>query len=263
MNFNEHDIADRLSGRFIGNRVHFLREVDSTNIYAFKLAREGAPDGTVVIADCQTKGKGRMSRTWQSPPGRNIYTSIILRPSVEPAVAPQITLASGVAVAELLSEYCPADVTLKWPNDVLIKGKKACGILTEMRTAGEQVDFVIVGIGVNIGMKKDEFHEEFRDSSTSLNEEVGKNVSRLDFAIRLYESLEKWYNKFLSEGFSPIKDEWLKYSGIIGKNIKVALRDDIQVGEAIGIDEYGALLILNGEKRTRRVIAGDVSLTGD
>ncbi|MBE9547384.1 MAG: biotin--[acetyl-CoA-carboxylase] ligase [Proteobacteria bacterium] len=261
--FNEHDIADRLSGRLIGNRVHFLREVDSTNIYASRLAMEGAPDGTVVIADCQTKGKGRMGRVWQSPPERNIYTSIILRPAIEPAVAPQITLVTGVAVAELFSEYCPKDVTLKWPNDVQIKGKKVCGILTEMRTSGEKIDFVIVGIGINIGMKKEEFHEEFRDSSTSLSEEVGTDISRLDFAVKLYASFERWYERFLSEGFIPVKDAWMKYSGIIGKDIKITLRDDIQAGKAVGIDEYGALLILNGKNRTRRIMAGDVSLTGD
>ncbi|MDO9528233.1 MAG: biotin--[acetyl-CoA-carboxylase] ligase [Syntrophales bacterium] len=257
---NEHDLANRLSGRLIGNRVHFLKEVDSTNIYASRLAVAGAPEGTVVIADCQTKGKGRMDRVWQSPPGSNIYTSIILRPSVETAMAPQITLVAGVAVAGFLSEYCPEDVTLKWPNDVQIGGKKICGILTEMKTSSGKVDFVIVGIGINVRIKKEDFHKEFRDNSTSLIEEVGRDISRFDFTIRLYGSLEKWYKRFLSEGFGPIRDEWTKYAGIIGKDIKVVLRDDIQAGKAVGIDEYGALLIFDEKEKIKRVIAGDVSL---
>jgi BirA family biotin operon repressor/biotin-[acetyl-CoA-carboxylase] ligase len=258
--FNEHNLANRLSGRLIGERVHFLKEVDSTNIYASRLARAGAPEGTVVIADCQTKGKGRMDRVWQSPPGSNIYTSIILRPSIETAMAPQITLVAGVAVAVFLSEYCPEDVTLKWPNDVQIGGKKISGILTEMKTSGGKVDFVIVGIGINVMMKKEDFHREFRDNSTSLSEELVRDISRFDFTIRLYDSLEKWYKEFLSGGFGPIRDEWIKYAGIIVKNIRVVLRDGVQTGKAVGIDEYGALLIFDEKEKTKRVIAGDVSL---
>ncbi len=258
--FNEHDLANRLSGRLVGNRVHFLKKVDSTNIYASGLAKAGAPEGTVVIADCQTKGKGRMNRVWQSPPGRNIYTSIVLRPSIETAMAPKITLVAGVAVAGLLSEYCPEGVTLKWPNDVQIGGKKICGILTEMKTSGGKVDFVIVGIGINIRMKKKDFHGEFRDNSTSLIEEVGRDISRSDLTVELYGFMERWYKEFLAVGFGPIKDEWLKYAGIIGKDIKVVLRDDIQEGKAVGIDDYGALLIFDEKDKIKRVIAGDVSL---
>lgn len=263
MNFDEQKLAGRLSGRFIGREVYFLREVDSTNIYALNLARKGAPEGVVVIADCQTNGKGRLGRKWQSPPGKNIYTSIILRPSIDPSVAPQITLIAGVAVARLLSLYCPGDVALKWPNDVQIRGKKICGILTEMRMRSGRVDFVIVGIGINIGMKKEEFSEELKDCATSLIEETGKNISRFDFAVGLYDSFETWYKNFLSGGFNPIREEWLKYSCIIGKNMRISLMTGLEEGKAIGIDDQGALLIFDEEKGTKRIIAGDVSLMED
>src|SRR5512136_1273487 len=131
MEFNERTLADRLSEKRIGNYIRFFEEIESTNDAAFRLAESGVPEGTVVIADCQTKGKGRLKRQWQSPPGCNIYTSIVLRPAIDPVFAPQITLMTGVAVADLLSGYCPENVTLKWPNDVQIRGKKICGVLTE------------------------------------------------------------------------------------------------------------------------------------
>ena len=149
MDFNEQNLAVRLSGKRIGSNIHFFTEVESTNDVLLKLARGGAPHGTVVIAESQTKGKGRLSRQWQSPPGCNIYASIALRPSIKPVYAPQITLMAGVAVADLLSGYCTGGITLKWPNDVQIGGKKVCGILAEMSASDEgRVDFIVVGIGI-------------------------------------------------------------------------------------------------------------------
>ena len=128
-------------------RIHFLPEVDSTNRLALQLAREGAAEGTVVFADCQTEGRGRLQRVWQSPPGCNLYVSFLLRPAIAPADAARITLMAGVAVAEMISFFCPEGVGLKWPNDVLIRGRKVSGILTEMKMTGGALDAVVVGIG--------------------------------------------------------------------------------------------------------------------
>jgi BirA family biotin operon repressor/biotin-[acetyl-CoA-carboxylase] ligase len=260
MDFSEATLTECLAGKLIGHGIHFLREIDSTNDYAFKLAQEGAPEGAVVIADRQTRGKGRLNRVWQSPPARNLYTSIILRPAVEPAVAPQITLVAGVAVAETLSLYCPGKVSIKWPNDVLIGGKKACGILTEMKTSGKGVDFVILGIGVNINIGRQELDEAFRAQSTSIREETGQTVSRLDVTARLYEHMGALYGRFIREGFSGIRHLWLDRTDMVGKMIRVAFREDVKMGKVEGIDHDGALLMIDERGERIRIIAGDASI---
>jgi BirA family transcriptional regulator, biotin operon repressor / biotin---[acetyl-CoA-carboxylase] ligase len=261
MDFNENALESRLSGRNIGRSIHFLQVADSTNEIAFRLALEGASEGTVVVADSQTKGKGRLNRVWQSPPKCNLYTSIILRPAIGPVNAPQITLMTGVVVAELISRYHPGDVTLKWPNDVQISGKKVCGILTEMRvSANQRVDFVIVGIGMNINMRRSDFDESFREEATSLMEEMGTEISRLDFTAILYGNFEKWYETWIAQGFKAVRDEWLKYAWMVGKRIQVSFRGDIRTGEVLGIDDCGALLLLDDGGTIRKIMAGDASI---
>ena len=264
MEFNERILAVRLSGRRIGSNIQFFEEVDSTNDVAFQLAISGVPEGTVVIADSQTRGKGRLKRQWQSPPGCNIYTSIVLRPAIEPVFAPQITLMTGVAVAGLLSVYCPDNVTLKWPNDVQIRGKKVCGILTEMSaSATKGVDFIIVGIGINVNVERVDFDESFRDIATSLKEEAGSEISRLDLTVKLFDNLEYLYTRLLTEGFGSLKDMWLRYSDMVGKHIQVVFNDNVQAGEVLGIDDFGALIISDANDVIRRIMAGDATIVKD
>jgi BirA family transcriptional regulator, biotin operon repressor / biotin---[acetyl-CoA-carboxylase] ligase len=264
MDFNEQNLAVRLSGKGIGNNIHFFTEVESTNDVLFKLARDGAPHGTVVIAECQTKGKGRLNRQWQSPPGCNIYASIALRPAIEPVYAPQITLMTGVAVADLLSIYCPGDVTLKWPNDVQIRGKKVCGILTEMSaSARHSLNFIVVGIGINVNIRKKDFDETIRAIATSLAEEAGRSISRLDLAAKLFDKFDALYTRLLSSGFGSIKDAWLSYCDMIGKQAQVIFNNDIESGKVLGIDDFGALLISDEKGKIKRVIAGDASVVKD
>ena len=260
MEFNGDHLSRLLEGKAMGKRVHFLEEIDSTNTYAAALAREGAEEGEVVIADRQLRGKGRIGRSWQSPAGTNLYISIILRPAIRPAVSPQITLTAGVAAAEALFEYCGRDVTLKWPNDVRIQGRKVCGILTEMRLRGGEVDFIIVGIGININMRKGDFDEAFRDVSTSLREELGREMSRSAVTARLLGCFDTWYRIFLDGGFRPVREKWLEYSGILGREIHVQSGTQMQKGKVLGIDDDGALL-LDDEGQTKKVISGDVFLT--
>lgn len=264
MDFNEKDLAARLAGKPMGNNIHFFPEVESTNDVLLKLARGGAPHGTVVIAECQTRGKGRLNREWQSPPGCNIYTSVVLRPAIEPMYAPQITLMTGVAVADLLSEYCTEGVTLKWPNDVQIRGKKVCGILTEMRASERDgVDFIVVGIGINVNIRKKDFDEPIRSLATSLAEEAGHNISRLDLAVKLFDNLDVLYVRLLDSGFGSIKDAWLSYCDMVGKPVRVAFNNDIKSGKVLGIDDFGALVISDEKGKTKRVIAGDASVVKD
>jgi len=172
--WNEETLRNKLAGKLIGHQVYYFLEIDSTNEKAFDLAAAGAPEGAVVIAEGQTKGKGRLQRVWHSPPGSNIYTSIILRSNLEPDCAPQISILAGVAVAETLDKYCRGQVKLKWPNDVLLQEKKVCGILAQMKTSASRVDFIILGIGINVNINYNQLPQDIRNTATSLAIETGR-----------------------------------------------------------------------------------------
>ncbi|HPQ45229.1 MAG TPA: biotin--[acetyl-CoA-carboxylase] ligase [Syntrophales bacterium] len=257
--FHKANLEELVTDGFIGKRIHFFDEIDSTNNRAVSLAVDGACEGEVVIADQQTAGRGRFrDRVWHSPQGRNLYTSIILRPDIQPAYAQLLTLVAGVALAEVLSTYCP--VTLKWPNDVLAGGRKISGILTEMKVRGRYIDFVVVGIGVNINMEANDFSEELIDTSTSLKMQISENVSRLDLTAHLYRMFEKWYRIFIDKGFLPIRDRWVEYSNIIGRTIEVTDRDVVRTGTCRGIDNDGVLLLSDDNNRTIQILSGDVRI---
>jgi len=258
--FDAEALQVRLAGRRIGRRLHFFSNIDSTNRLALQLAQEGAPEGTVVIADRQTEGRGRLQRVWQSPPGCNLYASFLLRPAIAAADAARITLMAGVAVAEMISFFCPAGVGLKWPNDVRIRGRKVSGILTEMRMAGGAVDAVVVGIGVNVNMARADFDPAYREAATSLREETGKICVREDAAFFLCEKLDQWYQMLLSEGFMPIRSRWLALSEMGGSLVRVLFQGEVQEGMFAGIDSDGALLLADARGSLRRITAGDVGI---
>jgi BirA family biotin operon repressor/biotin-[acetyl-CoA-carboxylase] ligase len=257
MDFNIEELRGYFSRKTIGRRIEYHEEVESTNTEALHLAQQGAEEGTVVIADAQTVGRGRLNRSWESPPSMNLYLSVVLRPDIPAVSASLIPLMVGVAVADVISQYCKGRVRLKWPNDVLVDGKKICGILTEMRTRGERAAFIIAGIGVNLNMQKLHFPRELRETATSLRIETGLEIDRVDFAIRLFETLGNWYRIFLNEGQDHIRECWLKYADIIGRRIEVVFKSDIQRGTVAGLDGNGALL-LQGESGVQQVLAGDV-----
>lgn len=258
--FDAEALQSRLAGRRMGWRIHYLPVVDSTNSLALKLAREGEAEGTVVFADCQTRGRGRLQRVWQSPPGRNLYASILLRPAIDPADAARITLTAGVAVAEMISIFCPEGVGLKWPNDVFIRGRKVCGILTEMKTTGRALDGIVVGIGLNVNTAAKDFDPAYRKTATSLREETGRSFSREDVAFLLCDYFEKWYQIFLCEGFAPVRERWLARSGMTGSRVRVLFQGEVQEGVVVGIDLDGALLLDDELGAVRRIIAGDASI---
>ena len=253
-------LEKKLAGKLIGHKLYYLPETGSTNEEAFRLGVAGAPEGTVVLADSQTKGRGRMQRVWHSPAAANIYTSLILRPHLPPTAAPQISLAAGVAVAELLEQYCPGRVELKWPNDVLINGKKICGILAQMKTAAENVDFVVVGIGINVNMTKQHFPAEILEIATSLISETGREFSRQDLIIELYENFAKWYKKLLQNGFAVIKEKWLSLAPMIGQDVQIIFLNEKVAGKAIDLDEDGSLIIINGKNKKLKITAGDSTI---
>src|SRR5512137_1367580 len=168
-------LKSKLTG-IIGSDIRFFEQTDSTNKVALGLAFGGAPEGTAVIADSQTGGRGRHGRSWFSPPGKNIYTSIIIRPAIDPVASSQVTLMTGVAVAELLEALCPGRIDLKWPNDVLANGRKICGILAESRATAVKVDYIVIGIGINVNMAEGDIEDGLRDIATSVKIETGKDV---------------------------------------------------------------------------------------
>jgi BirA family biotin operon repressor/biotin-[acetyl-CoA-carboxylase] ligase len=258
--FDAEALQARLAGRRIGRRLLFLPEVGSTNRLALQLAQEGAPEGTVVIADRQTEGRGRLQRVWQSPPGCNLYVSFLLRPAIAAVNAARITLMAGVAVAEMVSFFCPEGVGLKWPNDVRIRGKKVSGILTEMRMDGGAVEAVVVGVGVNVNMARADFDPEHRGAATSLREETGRLCVREDAAFLLCEKLGQWYQILLGEGFMPIRSRWLSLSEMGGSLIRVLFEGEVQEGVFTGIDGDGALLLTDALGSVRRITAGDASI---
>jgi len=260
MNFNEETLKKSLAGKCFGHQLYYFTETGSTNDEAFSLGLAGAPQGTVVIADSQTKGKGRMQRLWHSPKNSNIYTSVILRPPVQPSKASQIPIAAGVAVAEVLETYCPDKVRLKWPNDVLVEGKKVCGILAQMKTFADAVDFVVLGIGINVNLSREQFPRDIQEIATSLAVETGREISRLELIISLYENLEKCYKKLLQKGFGPIKEKWLELAPMIGRTVQVTFKDETLEGKATGLDDDGSLILLTEGAKEIKVSAGDATI---
>jgi len=260
MDWNENFLRKSLTGKLIGHKLYYFSQTGSTNDDAYLLGVKGLPEGTVVLADSQTKGKGRMARVWHSPAGSNIYTSIVLRPNLQPAEAPQISIVAGVAVAELLERYCSGRVELKWPNDVLIAGKKICGILAQMKTAGEDVDFVVVGIGINVNVRPDQFPMEMRDIVMSLSSETGREINRHDLIISLYENFAKWYKKLLQNGFAAIKERWLELAPMIGHDVQIMFQNEKIIGQALDLADDGSLIILTAGNERLKVSAGDATI---
>jgi BirA family biotin operon repressor/biotin-[acetyl-CoA-carboxylase] ligase len=257
-------LAPLLTTKSFGKPLHFLPTIDSTNTYAARLAREGASAGTAVIADEQTGGKGRLGRSWVSPPGVNLYLSLLLRPSVTTAVAPQLNLLAAVAVADAIAEVCPLTPAIKWPNDVLIDGKKVCGILAEMQTEAGALQAVVLGIGVNVNAPASAFPEELRDKASSLFLTGGRLIDRAAFTAALLTHLEKLYVLWLEEGFPALRPLWERHAtGLLGRRITVAAPEGTVTGIVQGLDSDGVLLLRTEDGATlRRILAGDVTVIG-
>lgn len=260
---NEIEILSGLTTEFIGQSVEFLLETDSTNIQALRLARAGAKEGTVVAADSQSKGKGRLGREWISPKGVNLYTSVILRPPTAPHEAQAYSLLSGVALAEAIEECSSIRPTVKWPNDVLLGGLKVGGILLEMSSDTDTINHLVIGIGVNLNMDVTDTPEEIRSIATSIYLKSGKKVDRTKFAQLLYSRLEKWYKVILSKGSEPICEAWRAYFDLEGKKVRLSSGRDkagtTTEGICMGIDPDGAILIRTKGGELQRVVAGDLT----
>lgn len=257
---NRHEISAGLVTRRMASSLVCLKETESTNAVAFKMAEEGAEEGTVVIADAQSAGKGRLGRIWLSPPGVNLYCSVVLRPAISPVAACQLTFLSVVAVARAIEKCTDLKPQIKWPNDILISGKKVAGLLNEMNAETEKVNFVVLGIGVNLNMRLAQLGETLRHPATSLMEEGGAEVDRVAFTRTLLQELDELYDRFLVEGEAPVRAEWLERSAVKGRQVRVNLGAREITGEVQGVDQFGGLLVKLYDGTVETVLSGDVTL---
>ncbi|HSW64889.1 MAG TPA: biotin--[acetyl-CoA-carboxylase] ligase [Dissulfurispiraceae bacterium] len=244
---------------FSADKISFYPALASTNSTAVELAGAGCPDGTVVVADVQSSGRGRMARTWNSPPGVNIYMSIILRPTIAMRDAGVLTLLTGVACANALHHCSRCEISLKWPNDLLIGTCKVGGILTELRADPDRIQFAVIGIGINVNFHKEHMPREISQIATSLAHESGKRFSRTEVLAAVILQMDKWLNIFESEGKKPVLDEWLTLSSTIGKKVTVTTHRGTLHGLAEAIDDEGFLLVQPDSGSLQRIHSGDIS----
>lgn len=242
-------IRNRLETQWLARRIYYLREVDSTNRFAADLARAGEPHGTLVVSDYQTGGRGRWDRRWESPAGKNVLFSLVLRPEVETYAILPVTLVFSVAVAETLDAITGREAGVKWPNDVFVEGKKICGILSEGVSKGRVAVFVIVGIGVNVNMGTEDFPEEIRARSCSCRSLTGLTWDRADVLARLLSALERGYDEFAREGFVKIAPRYMSRLSILGKTVRFEKSGAESVGRVLDVGTDGSLIVETADGR--------------
>ncbi len=256
-------IGWRLSTKVLGREIISFDSVDSTNIVAKERAAKGCMEGTVIIADEQTGGKGRLGRSWVSPSKKGIWMSIVLRPVMTPTKAPLITSMAAVAVTQAIANITGLKPTIKWPNDILIDGKKVCGILTEMQGDMDTIQYIVVGIGINVNLDMDDIPDELKDKATSLKIETGSFICRVAMVKALLRELENIYLNYIDTGDSKgIIDYIVDHSATIGNRVKVIGVNTHLEGMAIGLSDNGALLVMLDDGRIEKVMSGDVSVRG-
>lgn len=243
-----------LNTKIIGRKVIYLQEIDSTNEFAKKIAHQEG-EGTVIVADIQTKGKGRKLRAWSSPKG-GLWMSIILKPNVYPKHITKLVFISALAVVETLADF-GIEGKIKWPNDVLVDGKKICGILSEGKYSKSGVEYVILGLGINVNNK---LPEELKDTATFMREVLGFEVPLIEVFKKLLSKLDNWYLKYLKGDYMEILNKWKMHSATIGKRVRIITDKGEMIGIAIDIDEDGALILKQNDGVLKKIYYGDVSL---
>ena len=257
------EILADLKTQWLAQQIEHHDTIDSTNRLASERAREGAPDGTTIIAEQQTAGRGRLGRSFFSPANLNLYTSIVMRPKLSTAEAPTLIHAAAVGCADAIAETVGLNtrVEIKWPNDILVEGLKSSGILMEMSSEANRIDFVILGIGVNLNVDPSQFPEEFRKTATSLSSHTGAKIDRILFAQRLYSRLEAAMDHHRARGFDGVRPRYEALFGMTGKAVRIRDLDGSErSGTITGVSEDGALLLEASTGAIEKVIAGDVTI---
>ncbi|BAI60450.1 biotin operon repressor/biotin--[acetyl-CoA-carboxylase] synthetase [Methanocella paludicola SANAE] len=243
------EIRHGLQTKLLGRKVIHLNVTGSTNTVARQVAERGVEEGTVVLAETQSHGKGRLGRKWVAKPG-SLAMSVILKPAIDPMHASSITLMAAVSVTKAL-RGAGLEAAIKWPNDVLVNGKKICGILTEMSAETDIVNFIILGIGVNVN------NDVPLETATTMKAELSREVDRVKFTQLLLEMLEEDYLTFKEEGFTPILWSWRRYSDTLGRLVEVTYQDEVVTGVAQDVDEDGSLLVKTADGSIRKIVSGD------
>ncbi|MBU5213627.1 biotin--[acetyl-CoA-carboxylase] ligase [Bacillus sp. Gen3] len=244
----------------LGSMIQYLDTIDSTQKVAHQLAQEGCPEGTIVVAEEQTNGRGRLTRHWHSPKFTGIWMSIVLRPKLPPFKAPQFTLITAVAVVQAIEQLCDLQPEIKWPNDILIKGKKVTGILTELQADSDKIHSIIIGIGINVNQTREDFPEELHSVATSIAIENGGKLSRSILIQQILANLEKYYQIYLDKGFAPLKLLWESYAISIGKDIIARTVNEVIAGKAIGISDEGVLKIQDKNGVIHDIYSADIEV---
>lgn len=254
------EIKRGLKARVMGGEILHFQKAGSTNQIALELARKGYPEGTLVVAEEQTAGRGRWQRPWLSPQGKALLFSLILRPEILPYNVPEVTLVAGAAVARALHSYTGIQPGIKWPNDLLYQGRKFCGILVEMEAAAEQLNYLVVGIGINVNQKQSDFPPELREQAASLKLIKGEELKRVPLLQRVLETLEDDYGKYCRGGFAVVRENWLRYNITLGRRVSVRIGKEELSGEAVDLAADGSLILQLPEGNQISCNAGEILL---
>lgn len=256
----EEEIRNGLETEMLARqKIVCFKQTDSTNRQARVLADKGAPEGTLIVAETQSQGRGRKGRTWCSPEGTGLYLSLILRPAISPVQAPCMTLMTAVALGDALTGLLPLAIHIKWPNDILIKGRKLAGILTEIRTEMDRVDYIIVGVGLNVNTPLEVFPAEIEKIATSIRKETGASFPRVQLLQAFLVEFEKCYYSFKSNDFQSVMHRWKQYANIIGRRIRVDMIDRHLEGKVMDVAQDGVLILRDNDHELHRIFSGDVS----
>jgi len=252
-------IKEKIKGD-LGREIFFYKTVGSTNVIAAELAEKGAAEGVVVLADSQEKGKGRLGRFWISPPGVNIYMSIITRPAIDPEDATLLTVMTAVGCTIALRRVTSLNVTIKWPNDLMVSDKKIGGILTEMKTYPAKIIFAIVGIGINVNIDIDVFPDDVRKTATSIKNETGILSSRAEITAEILNEIDRWYRILKGMGKKILLTEWQRLTSTLGREVKVTIGKETFIGLAESLDDKGRLILRLPSGELKRVSTGDLTI---
>lgn len=253
-------ITEMTKGTMFTRGFRYYDEIESTNVEAKEMARNGAPEGTVVIAECQTAGRGRLGRRWTSPAGKGLLFSVVLRPKLAMTQAHLFTIVAAVAACDGIEGQVDAGVQIKWPNDLFIKGKKAGGILLEVSGEQDEVEWIVAGIGLNANTEYTDLPVALRRTAISLKMATGQLVDRSELLGRILLALEQRYHQAVRSGFEPALREFRRRDYLLKRSVSVQTRKGPVVGEASGIDDHGALLVQLPHRHVRRFHSGDVTL---
>lgn len=253
------ELCPHLTTTRLGRCISYLTTTDSTNNEAKKLAAAGCPEGQIVVAEEQVSGRGRLARGWFSPFAKGVWFSIVLRPPFSPQEAPKCTLLAAVAVSRAIRRTTGVECGIKWPNDILFAGRKLVGILTEMSAEMDAINYIVIGIGINVNVEADDLPSELKEIAGSLTMAAGRPFSRVDVLATVLSELERLYDRTINEGFAALLAEWRQESVTLGQAVDVVGSGQKFTGVAEDIDSDGALLVRT-DTGLERVLAGDVSI---